>query len=111
MVENWFGPFDSFLHVIATGEQRLVLFIENLFCPDTLPRCFPGASTLASWGLAAAERESSLQSRVSFIWESVQRGKVDKGRGGLVSCIHFLQDRSLSLTWVLTHSWPHLFLL
>lgn len=70
------------LHFITVEGLRPVLFIENLSCLGPTPRCFPGASTWGSQGLAAAERGSSVQSTSTFIgywrlyWGQVVRGRM-----------------------------------
>ena len=59
--------FTVSLHSITTEGLRLVLFIENLSCLGCEPKCFPGASTWGSQGLAAAERGSSVRRTGSLV--------------------------------------------
>lgn len=71
------------LHFLTREALRLVLFIENLSCPGSVPRCFPGASTGGSQGLAAAERGSSVQSTSRFLRRWFRWGQVVSGGAGL----------------------------
>lgn len=58
---------EASLRFITVEGLRPVLFIENLSCLGSKPRCSPGASTWGSQDLAAAERGSSVQSTSTFM--------------------------------------------
>ena len=94
------------LHSVTTEGLRLALFTENLSCLGSAPRCFPGALTWGSQGLAASERGSSVRRTGSLVRCWFWWGQVVGGGAGA----HSFGDEKWFTdlgTHSAPHAWPH----